>query len=398
MKFRTLLLASACCVLAFPAVGQSSEPEAGEETTKRLTAVTVTAQKRAQSIHEVPISISAYDAAFIEDSGVANLTDVLLYSPNFTITGSGQKTNSRIAIRGVGSAGNTGIEPSVGVFIDGVYYPRPGSVIGNLIDLEAIEVLRGPQGTLFGRNTPMGALNVRTKDPSRDEFEAYGELGFGSFDAYDVGGSISGPMSDNISGRLSAKYTERGGYGDNLLTGEEVGAQDEFNIRGKLLFDVSEQLEIKASADYGEINSGGASVEILNGTESQTLLATLIGLAGPDAGQVLTSDPFDHDVYQDHRDNLDDEQWGVAVDASYELGSGHTIRSITSYRVWEANYFQSTIRLPLQIFPRISEYKTETTSQEFQLISPPSDNFEYVLGAFFLRRVLYDWSKLQSWV
>ncbi|CAN0604242.1 unnamed protein product, partial [Ectocarpus sp. 12 AP-2014] len=183
--------------------------------------------------------------------------------------------------------------------------------------------------------------------------------------------------------RLSAKYTERGGYGDNLLTGEEVGAQDEFHIRGKLLFDVNDQFEIKVSADYGEINSGGPSVELLNGTESPTLLATLRALAGPDADQVLTSDPFDHDVYQDHRDNLADEQWGVAVDASYELGSGHTIRSITSYRDWEANNFQTTVRLPLQIFPRISEYTTETTSQEFQLISPPSDIFEYVLGAFF---------------
>lgn len=385
MRLKTIIAATACSALVFPAFGQDENAAQDEASTKRLTPVTVTAQKRAQSIQDVPISISAYDAAFLEDSGVANLTDVALYSPNFTITSSSQKTNSRITIRGVGSVGNAGIEPSVGVFIDGVYYPRPGSVIGNLIDLEAVEVLRGPQGTLFGRNTPMGALNVRTKDPSRDSLEAYGEFGLGSFDSIEAGGSLSGPLSDGVSMRVSAKYTERGGFGDNLLTGDEVGAQDEFHVRGKLLFDMNEQFDLKITADYGEIESGGATVELLNGTESAAFLATLQALGGAEASQLLTADAFDHDIYQDHRDSLNDEQWGLAADASFEFATGHTLRSITSYREWEAKNFESAIRLPIQLLPRLSDYKTETISQEFQLVSPTDDTFEYVIGAF-----LYD--------
>ncbi|MCR9080206.1 MAG: TonB-dependent receptor [Henriciella sp.] len=380
--YKSILMTGVCLALV-PGFASAQESDGTEvQEARRLTAVTVTAQKRAQDVQDVPISISAYGEDFIEDSGVETLGDISLYSPNFTITSSSQKTNSRIAIRGVGSVGNAGIEPSVGVFIDGVYYPRPGSVIGNLIDLEAIEVLRGPQGTLFGRNTPMGALNVRTKNPS-DDFEYYVEGGFGSYDAFDLGGVISGPLSDKVSGRLSAKYSERGGYGDNLLTNEEYGEQDDFNIRGKLLFDLSDNLEVKVSADYGEINSGGQAIEFLNGTESPVFLGTLQALAGPDAAQILTNDPFDHDIYQDHRDSLADEQWGVAVDASWELGSGHTLRSITSYRDWEAKYFESAIRLPIQLFPRKTDYNNETFSQEFQLLSPTGETFEYVLGAFF---------------
>ena len=145
-NFKKLFMASLAASVVLPVSAQANSGKEIEE-------VVVTATRRAESIQDVPISISAYGADFIENSGVKDLRDIALFSPNLTISNSAQLTNSRIAIRGVGSVGNAGIEPSVGVFIDGVYYPRPGSVIGNLLDIEAVEVLRGPQGTLFGRNT-----------------------------------------------------------------------------------------------------------------------------------------------------------------------------------------------------------------------------------------------------
>ncbi len=355
----------------------------GAEEQKRLTTVTVTAQKREQDIQDVPISISAYGAEFIENSGVEDLSDLALYSPNFSISQSSQKTNQRIIIRGVGSVGNNGVEPSVGVFIDGVYIPRPGAVIGNLIDLEAVEVLRGPQGTLFGRNTPMGALNIRTKAPAADTFEATAEIGYGDYDAFNVGGSVSGPLSDTVAFRLSGKYSERSGYGDNLFTGEEFGEQDDLNLRGKLAFAPSSNLDVTISADYGEINSGGATIEFLNGTESPQFLGTINALFGPDASNLVTSDPFDHDIYQDHRDILSDEQWGLSVSAEYAFNNGHILRSITAYREWDASYFESSLRLPAQITPRKSAFATETFSQEFQFLSPEGKPIEYLVGAFF---------------
>jgi iron complex outermembrane receptor protein len=354
-----------------------------DEDADRLDLIIVTAQKRSANIQEVPISISAYSADFIEDSGVETLQDIALYSPNLTIATSSQKTNQRISIRGVGSVGNTGIEPSVGVFIDGVYYPRSGSVVGNLIDLEAIEVLRGPQGTLFGRNTPLGALNIRTKDASRNAFEHSVELGAGSHDSYTAGGSVSGPINDLVAFRLSGKYSERGGYGENLLTGEEFGEQDELNVRGKLDFEFSSKFGLKLIADYNKINSGGQTIELLNSTASSAFLARIDALFGPGTSNVVTSDPYDHDINQDHRDILTDQQWGLSAEAEYELGSGHSIKSITAYRNWEASTVESTLRLPIDFFPRKSDYTSETFSQEFQFLSPTGQTFEYVAGLFY---------------
>lgn len=345
--------------------------------------VIVTATKRAENIQDVPISITAYGAEFIEKSGVQDIHDIALYTPNFTIGNSSQLTNQRIAIRGVGSVGNSGIEPSVGVFIDGIYYPRPGSIIGNLMDIQSFEILRGPQGTLFGRNTPMGALNITTKDPSFSGVEGNYELGYGSDNAYKIGAAVNIPLGENTAMRIAGKYTDRDGYGTNLLNGENYGARNDLNLRAKILFEPTDALSIKLTADYGKINSGGATIEYLNDTSSPVFLGTLAALGGASTGQLLTSDPYDHDIYQDHRDNLNDKQWGIASDVSYDLDSGHTIRSITSYRNWKASSFESAIRLPLQIFPRVTDYDNDTFSQEIQLLSPTGGAFDYLLGAFY---------------
>jgi len=358
--------------------------------------IIVTATKRAENIQDVPISITAYGAEFIEKSGVSDIHDVALYTPNFTISHSSQLTNQRIAIRGVGSVGNSGIEPSVGVFIDGIYYPRPGSVIGNLMDIQSFEILRGPQGTLFGRNTPMGALNITTKDPSFSGFEGSYELGYASHNAYKLGAAINVPLSENAALRVSGKYTDRDGYGTNLMTGENYGERSDLNLRGKLLFEPTDALSVKLTADYGKINSGGASIEYLNSASSAPFLGTLAALAGfdprlvgVDPTQLLTSDPYDHDIYQVNNDDLEDEQWGIAADISYELASGHTIRSITAFRDWKASSYENAIRTPLAIFPRVTDYENDTFSQELQLLSPTGGKFDYLLGAFYYSENYY---------
>jgi iron complex outermembrane receptor protein len=352
--------------------------------------IIVTATKRAENIQDVPISITAYGADFIEKSGVQDIHDIALYSPNFTIGNSSQITNTRIAIRGVGSVGNAGIEPSVGVFIDGVYYGKPGSIVGNLMDIQSFEILRGPQGTLFGRNTPMGALNITTKNPSFSGFEGNYELGYGSDNAYKIGGAVNIPLGENVALRVAGKYTDRDGYGDNLITGENVGARDNLTLRGKLLFEPTDALSVLLTADYAKINAEGQTIEYLNDTSSPVFLGTIAALAsadprlaGLDASKLLTDDPFDHDIFQDHRDFLDDEQWGLAADISYELDSGHTIRSISAYRTWDVTSFESAIRLPIQLFPRINGFNNETFSQELQLLSPTDGAFDYLLGAFY---------------
>ena len=175
-------------------------------------------------MQDVPISISAFSGDFMQESGIDNLQQLSAYTPNLSLTQSSQVANNRIIMRGVGSVGNNAIESSVAVFIDGVYYPRSGSVVGGLTDLEMVEVLRGPQGTLFGRNASMGALNIRTKKPG-DELAGSIRASYGNFNAARVQGALAGGLADNVSGRLSFHHMDRDGFADNTFSGNGNDAE-----------------------------------------------------------------------------------------------------------------------------------------------------------------------------
>ncbi len=344
----------------------------------QLEEIVVTATKRSESIQEVPISISAYTGDFIEDSDIRTLQELSLYAPNFTFATSSQPQNARISIRGIGSVGNSAIETSVGVFVDGVYYPRPGSVLGNLLDIEATEVLRGPQGTLFGRNTAAGALNIRTRNPEH-ELGGYVQVGVGDYGAYSLDGVLNAPISDTMAGRVAAKYADRDGYGFNTLDSKEVGARDDMTVRGKLSIDFSDSVIGTLSVDYNEVNTGGQVIEIIPSSASPVFDGTLTALFGSAA---TTSSAFDQVINQDHQDSIHDEQWGAGFTLEFPLGE-HTVRSITSYRDWMADNRESAVRLTGDVLPRVHQYWTETTSQEFQLLSPEDGAFTYVAGVFF---------------
>ena len=340
--------------------------------------IVVTATKRAENIQDVPISISAYSGNFIEESNIQTLQDLSLYAPNFTFATSSQPQNARIIIRGIGSVGNSGIETSVGVFVDGVYYPRPGSVLGNLVDIEAVEVLRGPQGTLFGRNTAAGALNIRTRNPTQD-FGGHAQISAGEFDAFSIEGVMNSGFSDTVAGRVAVKYSERGGYGFNTLTNEEIGERDDLTLRGKLAIDFTDSVSGVLTLDYNEINTGGQILELLPSSASPVFDGTLNALFGQDA---TTEDGYDQVINQDHQDSVHDEQWGAAFDLEWAVGT-HTLRSVTSYRDWEADNRESALRITGDVLPRNHQYWTTTFSQEFQLLSATDGPFNYVAGLFY---------------
>lgn len=344
-----------------------------------LEEVIVTAQKRAQSIQDVPLSITAFSGDFLEENGIQKISQVAQITPNFHIAGSVQPSNSRIQIRGIGSAGNNAIEPSVGVFIDGVYYPRPGSVIGLLMDINSVEVLRGPQGTLFGRNTVAGAMNITTRNPSQ-EAEGLIEAGFGDYDLYEVGGSFSGALSDSIAGRIAFKYADRDGYGDNIFTGEEFGARDDTVIRGKLLFDVSDQLSMLVTADYAEINAESSYSELLNDTNTPAFEARTTAFYG---SSPATKDSYDWEVNQVTDAEHEDEQWGVSFDINYEFANGLRLRSITAARKWEATFEEGDVHIPVKLIPGQTDYDNDTISQEFQLISPGGETIDWLAGVYY---------------
>ena len=355
--------------------------------------IIVTAQKREQSLQDVPISITTFSGEFLEDSGIDTLQQLGQYTPSLSLASSGQLANNRIILRGVGSVGNSAIEPSVAVFVDGIYIPRPSSVIGTLTDLEIVEVLRGPQGTLFGRNASMGALNIRTRKPE-DEFSGDIRASFGDYDHVRVAGALSGAFSPGIAGRLAFQYSDRDGYGENSYTengsDNDVGTWEDGSVRGKLFFEPAPDLDITLTGDFSRIINGGGVIEVLSGSvQPEYLVALRRFLSRTDpltmpSGEVPdAADGFDNNVHQDHRDYAEDEQWGIAGDINWRLGD-HTVRSLTGYRKWSNDTLnESVIRLPMDLIRRVTFYDVETVSQELQLLSPAGGLIEYVAGAYF---------------
>lgn len=353
---------------------------AGSAAAQILEEITVTAQKRSESVQDVPVSITAFGGGFLEDNGIQTIDGVANITPNFQIQPSAVPTNNRINIRGISSVGNTAVEPSVGVYVDGVYYPRPGSVIGLLTDIQTFEVLRGPQGTLFGRNTPIGALNITTRNPVR-ETEGRVEVGAGNYGLYQVGGTFNSALSDQVAGRITFQYADRDGYGDNTFDGEEFGERDDLLARGKLRFDLSDSTSALLAVDYAEVNVGGSAVELVNDTVTPRFLGTVAALYGDTPA---TEDDTDWTINQIHDDQLADEQYGVSLDVSHTFESGVSLRSITAYRDWEAATTDiNDLRLPASLFIHDTTYQTETVSQEFQLTSPGGETIDWLLGAFY---------------
>ena len=347
--------------------------------------ITVTAQKREENVQDVPISVSTFSDDFFTRSNVNTLRDMARYAPNLTLPQSSTIANQRIIMRGVGSVGNSAIEPTVAVFIDGVYYPRPSSIVGSMTDLERAEVLRGPQGTLFGRNASMGALNIVTKNPT-DEHEGRISFGYGDYDEKRVSGYVNSAISEMASARLSFQASGRDGYGENTYTKDgsrsTVGDWGDMTVRGKLLLTPNATTDVLLTADYSRLRNEGAVTEFIGDTApGQTLYGLPYILPPgelPEAG-----DAGDHRLNQMHRDDADDEQWGLSGDITWAVGE-HTIRSITAYRDWENESLdQSVIRLPADLVPTDQFYDAETFSQELQITSPEGENVEYVFGLYY---------------
>ncbi|MCY4611017.1 MAG: TonB-dependent receptor [Gammaproteobacteria bacterium] len=347
--------------------------------------ITVTAQKREENVQDVPISVSTFSDDFFTRSNVNTLRDMARYAPNLTLPQSSTVANQRIIMRGVGSVGNSAIEPTVAVFIDGVYYPRPSSIVGSMTDLERAEVLRGPQGTLFGRNASMGALNIVTKNPT-NEHEGRISVGYGDYDEKRISGYINSAISEKAAARLSFQVSKRDGYGENTYTENgsrsTVGDWGDMTVRGKLLLAPSTTTDVLLTADYSRLRNEGAVTEFIGDTvPGQSLhgLARILPTGElPEAGDV-----YDHKLHQMHRDDADDEQWGLSGDVTWTAG-GHAIRSVTAYRDWKNDSLdQSVIRLPADLVPTDQLYDAETFSQELQITSPEGEDFGYVLGLYY---------------
>jgi iron complex outermembrane receptor protein len=247
-------------------LAEKEEAEAErEEARKGLEEIVVTATKRAEVSQDVPISLTALSGRTLKDAGLTEFSQLNRFVPNLRIAPATDTRSTSIRIRGIGSVGtNAGIDPSVGVFIDGVYQGRAGMSVGDLLDIERIEVLRGPQGTLFGKNTAAGAISIVTKRPIY-EWETFLEAVVGNYNNLEFRGSLNIPIvEERVAARIAGYKVSRDGYDTNLYNGEKVNNNRKYGVRGKFVFDIDEEWSLLISGDFSEQNDTNFVADIIS--------------------------------------------------------------------------------------------------------------------------------------
>ncbi len=243
--------------------------------------IVVTAQKREQNIQDVPVAVTAYSGRMLEESAIKDIRDLAAIAPSLISNQSQNATTSSFSIRGIGtSAQNFGLESSVGLYIDDVYRARPSSVINNLVDIAAVEVLRGPQGTLFGKNTPSGAIIMRTVRPGHER-HAFLEVTAGDYGLLNVAGATNLSLVDDVLAlRITGFSGQRDGYVSDLNLGDDViNDRDRAGGRLQVLFTPNDQLDIRLIADYAEINETCCAA--LTRQDNITAFGRTDGMGGP---------------------------------------------------------------------------------------------------------------------
>lgn len=376
-----LILGTLVLVLATMLNAQGATAD-GETSLVKPEEIIVTATKRAQSLQEVPIAITVVDAAVIEQSQINDLLDLQTVVPTLRVTQLQNSAQTNFLIRGFGNgANNAGIEAEVGVFIDGVYQSRAASSILDLPELERIEVLRGPQSSIYGKNVSVGAISITTKGPEF-EFSGMGELTYGNYDQIIGKASITGPISDKAAFRLSGSINQRDGYYTNTVTNGDINDRDRFSLRGQILLEPSDAFSIKVIADYNKINEicCGAS-QLFNGVLSQVIGAPFpFGLGEPIGNPARL---FDREVAYSKDPSNELEGKGLSITGEVDLGFAD-LTSITSYREQSNNSDNTVDFSGADIVDLLQYQKFETFTQEFRLTSKDDgDQLDWLLGAYY---------------
>jgi iron complex outermembrane recepter protein len=368
---------TALTAFATPAFAQDATTE---ETTadeaRTLQTVTITATKREQTLQDVPIAVSVVDDATIERAVIVDLNDLQSIIPSLTVSQLQSSSNTNFVIRGFGNgANNAGIEPSVGVFIDGVYRSRSASQISDLPNIERVEVLRGPQSTLFGKNASAGVISVITKKPQY-EFGGVVDATVSNFNGYRLNGYVTGPITDNLAGAISATYNKRDGYVEDLGGGPDQNERNRYGLRGDLLFEPSENLSFRLLGDYDVIDEVCcAAGNIVNGPTGAIVQA--IG------GNLAAEDPFSYDVYYNYGSTNKIDNGGVSFQADYDIGEVQ-FTSITAYRQSKLDTNQDSDFTSADLIGRnANKTDIETFTQEFRVSSSGDGAVDWMLGAFY---------------
>ena len=372
----------------------AAQGEAAVDPRPAIEEIIVTAQKREESLQDTPVAVTAFTSTALEDRGFEDISEIADFTPNlvFDTTSpiSGLSSGAIVFIRGIGNSDfSLTTDPGVGIYVDGVYMSRSAGGVLDVLDIERIEVLRGPQGTLFGRNTMGGAVNITARKPG-NEFGGQISLTGGNFDRHDLRASIDIPLADQLRATLAVSEKNRDGFVDRVLADDKLGDDDEFAVRGVVLFEPTDSLGFQLSVDHTEIDEQSAGSTLAGFTPGAGTvgygLATFgdIGAGLADLAQYIT-DGEDDVTYATGVSGTELDLDGVSFVANY-FGAAFDLKYTFAYRQTEGAFNRDPDNSPHAITETLNpEYDHEQTTHELQLTGTALDErLTYVAGLYAL--------------
>lgn len=344
-----------------------------------LKAVTVTATRREASLQQVPVAVSVIDGEQLERENRNSVASIVQQIPTLNFRTGASNKDTSLFIRGVGTISTSpGVEPTVATVIDGVVFGRPGQSTLDLLDIERLEVLRGPQGTLFGKNASAGVLNITTRTPGEETHGFVEQSYFSGNESrtrFGIGGAL---IPETLKGSITTLFGSYDGNVDNKANGQDVNGYNRKGVRGKLVFTPTDDLSLTLAADYLQSHDDAP-----NGVVSKSLLPTFSNALAP-----VRADSDNRDVASDYRSHVEDINKGLSAQLDWNLGD-YTLTSITAWRGWDNTQWQDGDRLATisAAFPGIEDkglLEYNQYSQELRLASPKGAFLEYVGGLFYM--------------
>ena len=425
MKLALNLSACAFALAALstaPAYAQSQSDASDQvdaDGTVDSNVIVVTAQGRAQALSDVPIAVSAIGAEQLQQSGTSDIRELNQLAPSLLVSSTGNEANGSARIRGIGTVGdNPGLESSVAVFIDGVYRSRSGNALSELGPIDRIEVLRGPQGTLGGRNSSAGMISITTAAPEF-LFSGHAAATYGNYDQIRLEAGINGPLSDTIAARVDGVYLKRDGFYNDVVNGTDVNNKDRFLVRGQLLFEPNDGLTVRVIGDYSKKDESCCAATFVQPDFAQqarvspgldpfalpqpgapaltsnqnTIIPVLLALG--QNSNALTQSTFNRNIYVTPGRSYagETEDYGASIELNAELGELN-LTSITGYREYSNFQASDTDYTQVDILYRAPtenagarEFKTFT--QELRLQgSAFDDKLDWLIGGFYANEKL----------
>ena len=387
--------------------------------------IIVTAQGREQKLADVPVAVSAVTAATLENSGTSDIRDLTQVAPSLLVSSTGNEANGSARIRGIGTVGdNPGLESSVPVFIDGVYRSRSGNALSELGPLDRVEVLRGPQGTLGGRNSSAGLISIYTAAPEY-EFGGHASLSYGNYDAIRFEGGINAPLGETVAARIDGVYFQRDGFYNDVINDVRINDRDRYLVRGQLLFEPTEDLSIRLVGDYSKKEEAccaatfvqpsfaplarlsddipavsgeakfdypGSPTPALTST-SNPIIPVMLAL-GQDP-RALSQSTFNRDIYVSEGRSYEGEteDYGLSGEINYDLGNIR-LTSITAYREYSNWQASDTDYTQVDILYRAPGENAgarafKTFTQELRLNGTAfDDKLDWLIGGYYANEKL----------